>query len=137
MPLTELQRSRIEFHLDLDSLQGLLALSFNIRSSTLSESRLLSVVGNMTTALPANIYAHQGQPLATLESALGRCERTFDKLSPSVIDDSLLVSKAGKVELRKDELKARKQLYKTASAQLAQAMGYSDSSSGRAQLWSC
>jgi len=133
--LTPLQRSRIEYHLDLDSLQGLLALSLNIRSSTLSDSRLLSVVGNLSTAPTAEIYTHQGQSLATTESALGRCERAFDKLSPTTIDDSLLVSKAGKVVLRKDELKARRQLYREAASQLAQAMGYTDSTDCRAQLW--
>ena len=132
--LTELQRSRLEFHCDLDSTRGLLALSFNIRATTFSTVKLLQLVGDISAAQPENLVLYEGVAFCTTSSALGTTEIAYSKLSPNVIDDSLLVKSAGKVVLRGDELKARERLYKKQVEHLKQLIGMQDSVGSRAQL---
>jgi hypothetical protein len=134
MPLTDLQRSRIEFHCDLDSTRGLLALSFNIKSTSFSEVKLLQIVGQLVGADPDNLFVYEGVSLCTLTSALGACELAHSKLSPQTIDDSLLVRSAGKVNLRSDELKARRQLYNQTVEYLKQLIGLNSDSASRASI---
>lgn len=132
--LTELQSSRIDFHLDLDSNRSLLTISKNIREKTFDQPTLLALVGDLTTASPSEIIEFGGVQLCTAESTLGRCEVSLKATGPATINNTLFVKQAGKVTLRGDELKARKQLYKAMVAELKQLVGYSSFDEGRATL---
>ena len=134
MPLTEFQRDRINFHLDLDSERGLLRINYNILESAFSEIKVIQLVGDLTIALPENKLFFEGIELCTVTSALGKVELTFANLGPAKIDDSLLVKSAGKVDLRSDELKAREKLYQTQIKYLKQLVGMTDDSQSRAEL---
>lgn len=131
MALTELQNNRIAFHLDYVRPGNLLELDRDISVLTLTDNQILQVVGKPYTdglSYPTDddMVFFEGDPLATKTSALGRVELAFNNLSPDVISDTLFVKKAGKVELRKDELKARNRLYKELVSQLNQLVGGSD-----------
>lgn len=121
--LTELQQDRCVFHLDLDARYGILAIDNKLRLYVSDINRELTVVGNLETALPENIIQIEGEDLCTISSVLGRVETAYNRLSPTVIDDSLLVKKAGKVELRADELRARTRLYESTLKELRKALG--------------
>jgi hypothetical protein len=133
--LSDLQRSRLNYHLDLDSDQSLLAVSFSLRSAQFDQSKLLAIVGDLSIASPADTVYVGTVALCTTGSALGRCEVAKSNLGPSTIDNSLLVQSAGKVTLRRDELTARKQVYKEMVAQLKQEAGYTSLDAGRASLY--
>jgi hypothetical protein len=126
VPLTELQQSRIAFHLDVWEAKSLLSIDREIKFVTLSDTDRLALVGPETIEAPLEAYLFQGQELCSTTSILGRLERAFDNIDPSVISDSLLVKSAGKVSLRSDELKAREKLYRSLLKSLAKIMGYRD-----------
>lgn len=132
--LSDLQRSRLNYHLDIDSQQSLLAVSFRVRSAQFDQSKLLAIVGNLETAAPDEIVYIGEVALCTNGSALGRCEVAKSNLGPARIDNSLFVKSAGKVSLRNDELSARRQVYKEMVKQLKQEAGYTSFDSGRASL---
>lgn len=122
--LSDLQKARILFHLDLPSqMNDLLSVDREILITQVSATLELQLVGNLASADPENIYVYEGTPLATLESILGRVERAYDKLSPTTIDDSLFVKKAGAVELTSTEIRQRRKLYLTLVEYLAQTLG--------------
>ena len=132
--LSDLQRSRLNYHLNIDSDQSLLAVSFSVRSAQFDQSKLLAIVGDLSLTSPADTVYVDTVALCTTGSALGRCEVAKSNLGPSTIDNSLLVQSAGKVTLRRDELTARKQVYKEMVAQLKQEAGYTSFDTGRAFL---
>lgn len=134
MALTDLQKDRIAYHLDLGQPQSFIEISRNIRIATITPERELMVIGNLDTAPVDQIYTYMGTNLATLNSSLGKCEVALDKLNPQNVDDSLLVKQAGKVVLREDELNARQKLYKQTVKELAQAVGATFPSNFRASM---
>jgi hypothetical protein len=121
MALTDLQKSRIAFHLDVWSANSLLTVDRNIKFYALSEEDELSLVGPEN---PTDPQLFEGQVIASQTSILGRLESALANISPSVIDNSLLVKTAGKVTLRGNELRLRQQLYKAILKELAKLMGY-------------
>lgn len=125
--LTDLQKARIAYHLDFVEPESLLEISQDLAVTTMSPEKELAAVG---PASPADPLTFEGQPLCSKTSALGLVELAHAKLSPEVIDDSLLVRQAGKVSLRSDELKARERLYSRLVDSLAQLVGYT-SQAGR------
>lgn len=134
MKFTETQRDRINFHLDLDSTYNLLEVTLTVRTNDLSPQRQLTVVGDLENADTDSILVFAGNSLCTRDSILGRVEIAYRNLSPENVDNSLLVRKAGSVELRKDEYRARQKLYESMVTELERAMGYYRGSSDRANL---
>ncbi len=132
--LTDLQRSRINYHLDIDSDQSLLSLSYRIREAQFTQAKLLVLVGDLNTASPSETVFIGEVALCTTDSALGRCEVAKNNLGPAVINNSLFVRSAGKVTLRDDELAARKRVYKEMVKQLKQEVGYTSYGGDRASL---
>jgi hypothetical protein len=112
MALTELQKARVRFHLgyptNLETLPGL-KLQQKLLLANLDASVELSLVGDPL----ADWLEFEGQPLCSNSSVLGRLENAWVKLGPGTIEDSLFVSKAGNINLRTDELRARKSLYQS------------------------
>lgn len=134
MEITKTQIDRLNYHLDLDSEYGLLEVTLNVRTRQLSEERMKTIFGDMASADTDEILIQNGNSLCTKDSILGRVELAYRKLSPDNVDDSLLVSKAGNIQLRPDEYKARKKLYKEMVNELKRATGYADLSTPRANL---
>lgn len=126
--LTQLQKYRVAFHLDVWKPDNLLSIDRDITFSTMAEEDKLALVGPDN---PPNPYIFEGQQLCSESSILGRIEAAHANLSPAVIDNSLLVKQAGKVTLRSDELRAREKLYKTLVESLAQIMGYTGAGQSR------
>lgn len=126
MPLTTLQNERIAFHLDYVRASYLLSLDREISIGSLNESQVLGTVGpDLATLDPASIFVFEGQNLCSTTSLLGKVERAFANLDPSVIEDSLFVSQAGSVSLRGSELQKREALYLRLVKYLAQIVGAS------------
>lgn len=121
--ITSAQKSRIEFHLDIIDLDSLEAVLEGVRLRTLDQHEEATLVGDIDNADPDQLIVFNGSPLCTVNSLLGRCETAFENLSSGTIEESLYVKKAGSVELRKDELKARNRLYKLSVQHLAQLFG--------------
>jgi len=132
--LTETQQERISFHLDIYNDYNLLAVTLNVRQLDYSLEKEKSIVGNLSTADVDDILTHMGVSLCTKDSVLGRVELAYRKLSPENVDDSLLVKKAGNVELRSDEYRARKHLYLETVKELKRITGYADLGKDRATL---
>jgi hypothetical protein len=124
MSLTDLQLSRVAYHLDFTKPDYLLAIDREVSILNLTPSQELALVG--PTPLVSNIYQFEGEDLCSTTSLLGKVEAAYAKIDPSVIDDSLFVSKAGSVELRGSELRKRQSLYRQLVENLAQLVGSSD-----------
>lgn len=134
MALTETQQERISFHLDIYNDYNLLSVTLNVRQLDYSPEKEKSIVGNLSTADTDEILTHMGESLCTKDSVLGRVEIAYRKLSPDNVDDSLLVKKAGNVELRSDEYRARKRVYQEKVKELKRITGYADLGNDRASL---
>ena len=107
--LTELQKARVRFHLGYpnDQITGaLLEVQQNLVLGNLAEETEFALVGDGGTR-----YVFLGRDLAQEGSLLAKLEKAHDNLGPSIIEDSLFVKSAGSVELRRDELQARRNLY--------------------------
>lgn len=116
--LTEFQKSRVRFHLDYvqSDVSGLYEVVQELQLDRLSDEVLLALVGPSDDPSP---QMYVGQSVGSSEALLARLETAYSNLSPSVIDDSLFVSQAGSVTLRRDELQARKRLYRSLQRDLA------------------
>jgi len=131
--ISNLQKIRIEFHLGLlgplDPV-NFRAVQRDFVLTGLDPDIELSLVGD---PLSTDMVVFEGQNLASKSSLLGRAELAFSVLGPQTIDASLYVSKAGSVELRGNELKNRKDLYREIVKQLAYLLGVGpdNSDSGR------
>jgi len=124
MTLTSLQRERISFHLDYTASRYLLAVSRDILVLTLNADQELALIGQDLIGLdPDEIFEFHGVPLCTNQSALGKVERAFNKLSSDIIEESLYVAEAGSVKLRANELAKREALYLKQVEHLAQLIG--------------
>lgn len=124
MAITELQKERVSFHLHFVSSKYILAISRNITLGSLNASQELALVGQSLELLdPLNVFSFEGIPLCSITSALGKVERAYANLSPSVIEDSLYVSQAGSVSLRGTELRKREELYKKMVEHMGQLLG--------------
>lgn len=109
--LTELQKSRVRFHLGYpnDQIVGpRLEVEQNLVLGNLNPLTELALVGDQGGVR----YLFFSQDLCSEGSLLHKLEVAHDKLSPQVIEDSLFVQGAGSVTLRRDELQARKELYR-------------------------
>lgn len=112
--LTELQKERISYHLGYVARKYYLQVSQDTALIVLNPSQKLALVGKDLEELTSDeIYIFEGVELCSNTSALGKVERSYQNLDPSVIDDSLFVSQAGSVSLRGNELSNREKLYKT------------------------
>lgn len=106
--LTEFQKSRVRFHLGYpqqDSM-GIIEVLEELTLDRLAPMVELSLVGELSEHTLV-----LGQPLAAPGSMLANVEAAYAKLGPGTIDDSLFVSQAGSVTLRRDEYRARRQQY--------------------------
>lgn len=128
MALTQLQKDRIAFHLDLWTPFSLLTIDRDVTFLSLSSNEQLFLVGPES---PENPYYIEGEFLCSESSILGKCEVAYNKLNATTIDNSSLVVKAGKVELRGNELEKRKQVYRETLQALAKIMGYTDKGGSR------
>jgi len=114
MSLTDLQKTRIRFHLGYSS-AGPAQYMDRLVVDNLSTSAQLMLVGTDFD------YEFLGLPLAQTGSILALCESAYANLAPSVIDDSLGVATVGKITLRSNELAKREELYEYHCDRLAQA----------------
>lgn len=108
--LTELQKARTRFHLGYpnDQISGpLLEVTQNLVLGNLAQATELALVGD----LGSQTLEFEGQAFCSPTSLLGKVERAWNQLDSDVISDSLFVQVAGSVTLRKDEIKARRELY--------------------------
>lgn len=120
--LTSLQLARVRFHLgypDIEPESTVIEIAGNVNFTQLTPSQLLALVGDRA-ALQQSFL---GTDLATPDSLLGNLEVAFSNLLPTKIDDSLFVQSAGSVALRRDELRARKALYKNLTRTLKTLLG--------------
>jgi hypothetical protein len=107
--ISDLQKSRVRFHLGYpnDQITGaLLEIQQNLVLGNLSPDTEFALVGEA-----GDRYLFLGRDLAQVGSLLHKLEVAYSNLSPLVIEDSLFVKSAGSVELRRDELQARRSLY--------------------------
>lgn len=123
--LTELQLHRIKFHLDEASdLSGVISVIRDTRVYTLTSIQLRDIVGSNLELLPADqVVIKDGERLCTTESLLGKIERSYNNLDPSVVNESTYVRKAGDIELLSTEYSNRKRIYKDYVSQLASIVG--------------
>ena len=116
--LTDIQKARTRFHLGYpnDQIHGpTLEVEQNLVLGNLAPMTELGLVGD-----PDNqTIEFQGLALCAPNSLLARLEAAWDNISADVISDSLFVSQAGSVTLRKDELRARMQLYNQIQSDLS------------------
>lgn len=134
--LTELQKSRISFHLDYFNPDFMLQITRDTLILTLSSVQELQLVGiapDPLPTVPSDPYVFIGGVyLCRSDSLLGQVEKAYNKLNSDVIEESLYVVTAGKVTLRSNELTNRTNLYNKQVAFLAQLVGGSDpNSAGR------
>lgn len=116
--LTSLQKSRTRFHLGYpdDQIHGpTLEIEQNLVLDRLNPNVELALRGDSL----AQTVDFQGETLCAPNSLLDFLEIALSRLSPTTIDDSLFVSQAGSVTLRRDELQARTRLYRSLQKQLA------------------
>lgn len=104
MSLTDLQKSRIRFHLGYSS-EGPAQFSDQLTVDQLKPESELALIGSDLD------YEFLGVPLCQVGSLLYNCELAYANLAPSVIDDSMLVSTVGDIQLRANELGRRQELY--------------------------
>ena len=110
-PLTELAKSRVRFHLGYSvtpETMGSLEMLQGVTLGLLKPEEQLTLLG----PIDGDPFEFQGETLCSQGSELAKIEKAFQNLNPTLIDDSLFVSEAGSVKLRRDELGARRALYR-------------------------
>lgn len=114
--LTELQKSRIRYHLGITyrTAYDEVEANFRLQLDNIDPARELSLVGNQAT----KNYNFLGEPLCQVGSLLYKVERAFENLSPDVIDTTLFVRNTEEVALNTNELRKRRQLYELLVNQL-------------------
>lgn len=116
--LTDLQKSRTRLHLGYpdDQLHGpTLEIEQNLVLDRLNTNVELALRGDPAT----QTIEFQGEILCSPNSLLDFLEIALSRLGPTTVDDSLFVSQAGSVTLRRDELQARTKMYRSLQKQLA------------------
>jgi hypothetical protein len=116
--LSDVQRARVRFHLGYpnDQISGpSLEVQQNLLLDRLAPMTELGLIGDPTD----QTEEFQGLPLCAPGSQLDRLEQAWGNLGPATIDDSLFVQSAGSVSLRRDELQARRSLYREQQEHLA------------------
>ena len=116
--LTEVQLARTRFHLGYpnDQISGpRLEVEQNLVLGNLAPMTELGLVGDPT----AQAVIFQGEELCAPGSMLARLEQAWENVGPATVADSLFVTQAGSVTLRRDELRARRALYDELREQLA------------------
>ena len=116
--LTEVQKARTRFHLGYpnDQIHGpAIEVYQNLVLGNLAPMTELALVGD-----PNNqTVTFQGLFLCAPDSLLDSLELAWAAMGPNNISDTLFVSQAGSVTLRRDELKARRELYDELKGQLS------------------
>jgi hypothetical protein len=123
--LTEIQKTRIRFHLgylwNLNPLSTM-PMEERLRLSALPIEIIRLVVGDVE--LPdASLVLIEGITVCTTGSILGKVELAYANISPQTIDASLFVAEAGKTKLRGNELSNRARFYKELACELSKALG--------------
>ena len=126
--LSELQQSRIKYHLDITYSSAFEEVDANFRLmlSNLPPERELAIVGDQTNL----DYDFLGTPLCTTGSALWKCEASLAKLNPDTIDPSLFVVEADGIALRGDEERRRRRLYEAMVGDLRRLFDISEPKTG-------
>lgn len=119
------QKEQILFHLDIDPRGGSNYPDRVVTVDVTSPEQELITIGDLDIAIDADCVFIDSIKVCTNVSVLGECIRAYQKLSVDTIEDSLLVSQAGNVKLRSDELRARQSLYKDRQKRLRTILGYS------------
>lgn len=129
---TELQRSRLRFHLGYGDHRG--AQWIEVRDELYLDATeplvVFQVVGNTPDTPNSTRFLFYGEdlcedvgPTSPQGSLLARVEKAFDLLNTATIENSQKVTQAGSVTLRTDELSARRRLYEYLCRQLALVVG--------------
>lgn len=116
--LTNLQKSRIKYHLNITYRTAYeeLEADFRLQLNNINPERELAIVGNQTNLN----YSFQGQPLCESGSLLHRIEVAYSRISPDVIDTTLFVKATEEITLNPNELRLRLRLYHQLVDQLKQ-----------------
>lgn len=114
--LTELQKSRIRYHLGVTyrTAYDEVEANFSLQLNNIDPDRELSLVGNQAN----KNYSFLGEPLCQVGSILYKVERAFEKLSPDVVDTTLFVRATEEVTLNANEMRKRIQFYESMVDQL-------------------
>ena len=125
--LTELQRSRIRFHLGYtdNSYSRVIEYQTNLLLDFgLSPSVLFQAVGEVLE-LPSQSdrYTYLGEDLCQIGSHLHKCEVAYSTLDAGIIDPTLAYKQVGSVDMRRDEVQARDRLYRKTRGHLALLLG--------------
>lgn len=126
MALTDLQKSRIAFHLDYFNPNYMLQITRDSLLLTLDPTQELQLVGLGNFTDPTQDIYIEEEFVCSKTSILGRVELAFNNLNSEVIEDSLYVSQAGQVTLRGNELRKRTELYEKMVSFLSQFVGGTD-----------
>lgn len=124
MAFDDFQKERILFHIDFNPRAYGDDLHRTVTVDVTSPEVEKMTVGDLLLAPDEDCIFVEGVKLCTKLSILGECERAYQKISVDTIEDSLLVSKAGNVTLRSDELKARTKLYQAKVKSLKTILGF-------------
>lgn len=132
MPLTDLQKARIKYHLDITYSTAFEEVNaqFRLLLDSIDPIRQLQLVGNPTGDPPEYDYAFLGIPLCQTGSLLWKVERAFEKINPEEIDPSLFVRNTEEVALRANELQKRRSLYDSLVGDLRRVFDIPDSGRG-------
>lgn len=114
MALSELQKARTRFHLGYpnDQIKGpVTEIQQHLVLGNLNSQTELALIGDPSSV--GDRYLFLGQDLCQQGSLLYKLELAYDRCGPDTVDDSLFVRSAGSVQLRSDELQARRALYQS------------------------
>ncbi|CBA17892.1 virion structural protein [Acaryochloris phage A-HIS2] len=128
MALTDLQKSRIKFHLGLSEGEPSITALLQDRGlllDSLSQAAEDQIIGDIVTdpadpthlTIAGNVVAQQG-------SILGNLEKCFQNLSPDIVDPSTFVYQAGDVKLNPNEFRNRGNIYEYWRELLARILNY-------------
>ena len=137
MALTELQKTVIRLHLGYVGVTPLISrleIQARLILDSLTPEIELILVGDLIATTTDEQVFREGNAIATKGSILGKTEIAHQKLTPDVIDDSLLVNTVGTIKLRGNELRKRRQLYNNLRRELANTLKtrlYEDLTVGR------
>jgi hypothetical protein len=122
--LTELQKSRIRYHLDVTyrTAYDEVEANFRLQLDNIDPERELALVGNQAT----KDYSYLGVPLCQVGSILYKVEKAFENLSPDVIDTTLFVKATEEITLNANELRKRQQFYDAMVSQLRNSFNLPD-----------
>jgi len=114
--LTELQKSRIRYHLGITYRTAYeeIEANFKLMLDNIDPDRELAIVGDQTI----RDYSFLGQPLCQVGSILYKVEKAFANLSPDVIDTTLFVEATEEITLNPNEMKKRQRFYEMMVDQL-------------------